>query len=456
MNFFDITIHDYLETLVEWVFEYYLIAGMLFWSMPKKSRFYLRYILGIALLLGLAYPLAIFYHAFGGNVWGRTFVYVAMFAFAVNHHRFCFEGQNSKIIVMCDLSYLLQNITYRIFIAVYSAANFLSGGLNLPLIAYKAVYYLQFFAQAAVIYFTLVPRARKVLMDKPLPRFAIVISAFTVIVSTFLSATQDINIDRLVGVLSDNLSQNALFLLRQSGNVMGALLDAAIIIMLFAASRSDALRKDISDLHHLVAQSAKQYEISQQTIDSINIKCHDMKHRINQIVGGALPEDAIRDINESIAIYDSLIDTGNKALDVIITEKNLTCESHAIAFTKTIDGSAVSFLSEGDLFALFGNLIDNAIEAVLPLEDPEKRYINLSLRRLGEGIVRIECMNYYSGERDFKNGLPKTTKEDSQNHGFGVRSMRQIVQKYSGDISMEAKDGVFSVTIVFFSLPSVN
>ncbi|MBQ7244077.1 MAG: sensor histidine kinase [Bacilli bacterium] len=454
MNFYDITIHDFLETLVEWVFEYYVLGFGLFWSMPKRSRFPLRYLLGIALLIGISYPLAIFYNLYGYLAVGRAFVYITLFSLSVVHHIFCYKAEILKTIVFCDLAYLLQNACYKIFIAVYSTIAYANGGLgNVTLWQYKLIYYLQLAAQYTALYFTLIPAARRRLMDRPLPRFVVIISAFTVIVSVVYSAIQDIYIQKIADDLygSPDLS---VFLLRQNGNLAALMLDGAIVILLFAYSFSHALRKDINDLHYLMQQSAKQYEISQQTIDTINIKCHDMKHRINKIVGGSLPEDAIRDINESIAIYDALIDTGNKALDVIITEKNLICESRKIAFTKTLDGKAVSFLSEGDLFCLFGNLLDNAIEAVSDLEDPQKRYINLGLKTLGEGIVQIECVNYYAGERVFDKGLPRTTKGDEINHGFGMLSIREIVQKYSGDLTVSAKDGVFTVAIVFFCLPN--
>ncbi len=451
MNFSDITLFDYLEILVEWVFEYFVFATALFWTMKKRPHFLLRFILGILGVLAIAYPLAIFYHFFGDRVFGRTLVYFLLFVASIAHHFLCYEGKVSTIIVVADLSYLIQNMVYKLFVALITIINFVAGGSIFNTWSYKIVYYLQFAAQAVVVCLTLIPAARDRLIDRPLPRFVIAVSAFTVIVSILLSATQDIYIQTIAEDLYDSPS-SAIFILRQSGNLAGFMLDGAIVIMFFAASYSYALRRDISDLHYLVQQSAKQYEISQQTIDSINIKCHDMKHRINQIVGGALPEDTIRDINDSIAIYDALIDTGNKALDVIITEKNLTCESRGIAFTKTIDGKAVSFLTEGDLFALFGNLLDNAIEAVSEVQHKGKRYINLSLRQLGEGIVRIECMNYYEGDRVFRDGLPKSTKGDDLNHGFGMRSIRQIVQKYSGEMSVSAEEGVFSVAIVFYRI----
>ena len=452
MNFFDIAVHDYLETLVEWIFEYYVFAIALFWKTERRSHFYIRFFLGLAVILGISFPLAIFYHAYGQTVMGRTFTYILLFIMALAHLYVCFDKDIAKVILAGDFAYLVQNLCYKVFISVYSSISFLSHGALMPSIAvFKIIYYAQFILQAALAYLFLIANARKRMLENPMPKLVIAVSVFTVVVSSFLSSLQDVHFQVIAEDIYSSPSES-IFLLRLSGYLMAILLNASIIIMIFASSRSDTLRRNISDLQQLVDQSAKQYEISQQTIDSINITCHDMKHRINKIVGDTLPEDAIRDINDTIAIYDALIDTGNKTLDVVLTEKSLTCESNHIAFTKTVDGTAVDFMSVGDIFCLFGNLLDNAIEAAKNIDDPEKRYINLSLTKAGEGITFIECANYYQGKREFKEGLPQTTKEDTQNHGFGVRSIQEIVRRYNGSLSFQTEDSIFSVSIVFYAI----
>ena len=65
------------------------------------------------------------------------------------------------------------------------------------------------------------------------------------------------------------------------------------------------------------------------------------------------------------------------------------------------------------------------------------------------GVLTVQEENYFSGELKFVDGLPRTTKGDSDYHGFGTRSIRMIVNKYGGAFTAGAKDGVFSLTIVF-------
>ena len=57
--------------------------------------------------------------------------------------------------------------------------------------------------------------------------------------------------------------------------------------------------------------------------------------------------------------------------------------------------------------------------------------------------------NYYSGELEFEDGLPKTTQEDNGYHGFGMRSISMIAEKYGGYMEVNASDGVFRLDISF-------
>ena len=112
------------------------------------------------------------------------------------------------------------------------------------------------------------------------------------------------------------------------------------------------------------------------------------------------------------------------------------------------DGSALGFMSEADVYSLFGNAVDNAIEAVGKLKDEEMRTIDLSVK-VSRAFLSVSISNYYADDVVFSDGLPMTTKQDKAYHGFGVKSMRRITEKYDGDLSMNAEDGVFTLNILF-------
>ena len=451
MNLTEITLHIYLEILIEWVFEYSLFACLLYFGAKRKSHFALRLTLGLLGIFALAFPLAIFYNYFGNNVFGRSFVYLLLFVSALGVQFLCFESDWKRIFLYANLAYAAQNGVYFIFAIIYNSLSFAIGPYFLNLWQYKLVYYLQFLAQASLIYFFLIRRSGKYLNTMTIPKSAVFMSLMVFLISIFLTSVHDIFIEKALEEIHPEISY-PLFILRISGHGALFLLDISIVVVLFIGARFAAASKDVADLNHIIEQSAKQYEISQATIDSINIKCHDMKHRINALVGNALPEDTIKSISDEIAIYDSLIETGNKTVDVVLSEKTLLCESKKIDFTRVVDGKSVAFMSSGDIACLLGNLLDNAIEAASEVKTKSRRYINLNLQEVGKGIVSLTCMNYYEGELSFENGLPLTKKEDKTYHGFGMRSIKEIVGRYSGDLRVQTKDGVFEVSIVFYNL----
>ena len=156
----------------------------------------------------------------------------------------------------------------------------------------------------------------------------------------------------------------------------------------------------------------------------------------------------MQEIERVISIYDAAVKTGNEALDTILTEKSLQCNANGIRITCMADGASLAFMRESDIYTLFGNAVDNAIEAVMKLRDPEKRVIGLKVKKSG-GFVLVHIYNYYAGELRMKDGRPVTSKEDRGEHGFGVRSMQQITERYGGSLKIEPQEDVFNLSVVF-------
>ena len=112
-----------------------------------------------------------------------------------------------------------------------------------------------------------------------------------------------------------------------------------------------------------------------------------------------------------------------------------------------IDGEKLNFMSDTDIYSLFGNLLDNAIKTVIKLE-PDRRVIGITIKAEGE-LLSVNSHNYYSGQVQMEQGIPVTSSVDKDYHGFGVKSMIMIVEKYSGNIVFDAKDNVFNLNILF-------
>lgn len=216
---------------------------------------------------------------------------------------------------------------------------------------------------------------------------------------------------------------------------------------LFAMGRQ---QREIEIIQSLNRQRQEQFEISKENIENINVRYHDLKGQLSVIRKLANdPElaDSLQEIESQIGVYDSIAKTGNEFLDVILTEKSLYCNKNDIKFNYMIDGERLAFLAPMDLISLFGNLIGNAVESVLKLEQKERRVISLSTYAQ-EYLLYIHSENFYTGKIKFESGLPVTTKEDATNHGYGMKSIRMIVEKYGGRVSVTTTEDLFACNIV--------
>ena len=139
--------------------------------------------------------------------------------------------------------------------------------------------------------------------------------------------------------------------------------------------------------------------------------------------------------------------TGNHALDVILTEKSLFCKQKNIKLTCMADGKQLDFIQTTDLYSVFGNLLNNAIEATLQVQNPDKRIIALIINR-SNGFVRIHIENFFNGKISYVNGFPQTNKNQPAYHGYGLKSIKYMLERYHGNISFEDQNDIFCVNII--------
>ena len=184
-----------------------------------------------------------------------------------------------------------------------------------------------------------------------------------------------------------------------------------------------------------------------ENMEIINIKCHDLRHRLRdyeEAHGALTPE--MRELTRSINIYDSRLHTGNETLDIVLSDHMLRAVNRSVQLSVVADGQLVAFMERADLYALFDNLLGNALE-YLETQPEENRFVRLSVRGMS-GFVRIEAENWFTGTLTMDGGLPVSTKGDETEHGFGMKSIRRIVEKYNGTMSVGAENDLFTVRII--------
>lgn len=208
---------------------------------------------------------------------------------------------------------------------------------------------------------------------------------------------------------------------------------------------------ELNLVQRLWQSKQRQYEISKETIDLINRKCHDLKYQLaafRTMQDDAETDRRLGEVERSVMIYDSAIQTGNRVLDVVLTEKSLYCEAEHITLTCMVDGAKLGFIDQADLYALFGNALDNAIESVMKQRDPAKRVIQVSVYP-DNGFLMIRIRNYCDEPITLVDGLPATSKKtDKGYHGYGLRGIRYTAEQYGGTMSVKIAPDSFTLQVV--------
>ena len=210
------------------------------------------------------------------------------------------------------------------------------------------------------------------------------------------------------------------------------------------------MRFEKDTLRNIMDMQYKNYKLSKESIDIVNQKYHDLKHQINLLKSGADSEKAgeyLEQMEREIKIYETQNKTGNKVLDTILTSKSMHCQRHGIELKFMGEGQLLNFMEDMDISALFGNMLDNAIESAQKQQEKQKRLIWLYVTREKQ-FVRIRTENYCDEKIQFKNGMPVTTKKDRRLHGYGMKSIKITVEKYNGSVVAAQENNWFELKIL--------
>lgn len=212
----------------------------------------------------------------------------------------------------------------------------------------------------------------------------------------------------------------------------------------------DHVKTELDVIQNVLRNQYSQYRQSQESIDIINHKYHDLKHQINILRQEKNPdkkEEYLDEIEKGIKDYESMFKTGNGILDTLLTGTSLKCSRRDITFTCVADGTLLNQIYVMDLCTIFGNALDNAMEHVVQIADPEKRLIHVTVSKMEEFIlIRIE--NYLQDDLQFEGELPSTTKKNKAYHGFGLKSIKYSVEKYHGTMEVKTEDHWFIINIL--------
>ena len=156
----------------------------------------------------------------------------------------------------------------------------------------------------------------------------------------------------------------------------------------------------------------------------------------------------LNELDQDLTSVDTVIKTGNVMIDAILNSKISLAKQKGIA----VDAKAIvpkeldTSISEVDLSLIIGNLMDNAMEACMRVEDSAQRFIRVYIDIL-KGQLYIYVMNAMTGELK-RVGRTYETVKDSRRHGFGLMRIDKVVDRYHGYLEREHEEGVFVTEVL--------
>jgi two-component system, LytTR family, sensor histidine kinase AgrC len=152
------------------------------------------------------------------------------------------------------------------------------------------------------------------------------------------------------------------------------------------------------------------------------------------------------DLDKDLTNIDTVLKTGNIMVDAILNTKLSLAINQGINIKAKATVPKNLRVSDIDISVIIGNLMDNAMEAAIKLENPEDRFIRVYIREMKEQLY-ISITNSAGGEVK-KTGFRYISTKLIANHGFGLKRVDSIVTKYNGFINRQNEEGVFATEVM--------
>lgn len=425
----------------QFMVELLIAEGLFVVKLRRRRYFRARLIASLIVMFAAVALFPLRYNAFFSSLMFLTFFVLSIAAIG-----FCFHDTFWNIIFCSLAAYTVQHIAYLLYnilvnlITENIGNNIYYGNSDAPIdgptmaICWIICFacYIMVYAETYFLLTAMIPKNP----DLQLGKSSLIVVCLLVVVADIVF--------NMVTVYNADADQTSFFL-EQIYNLIICLL---ILWIQFQKLRQKAIMSDYDVIHKILDQEREQFKHLKENMNYINVKCHDLKHQLRAAYRDETVDlEKLKRAEQAIAIYQTVARTGNETLDIVLTDKLLYCEKNNVTITCIADGKSLSFMSEEDIYSLFGNALDNAVLAVEQLPEPY-REVKLTAKSLGD-VVSVRVENKFKGKLKFEDGLPVTTKGDKKYHGYGIMSMRMIAAKYNGKINIDVNEDNFVLNIVF-------
>jgi len=197
----------------------------------------------------------------------------------------------------------------------------------------------------------------------------------------------------------------------------------------------------------------KQFELMKTSLNANKSIKHDLKNHLTSLyalAGEDKKEELLNYLSQAIDIIDQRQEfsrTGNVCIDSIINFKFQNAKKDNIDIHVDLNVPKEIKIPSFDMTVILGNLLDNALNAVKKLEN--HRFIKIAMKYT-KGRLIIKMINSYNGTIIKKDGEIVTSKDDESNHGFGLKNIKSVLEKYNGILECEYDESTFHTTILMY------
>lgn len=266
----------------------------------------------------------------------------------------------------------------------------------------------------------------------------------------------------VIYVLYRNISIVTKEILFQVTGSMLFLIAILNIVVLYSMMRASEKNYQASLQLQYMQEQERQNQNMETVVQNLRQLRHDMNNHMGVLYGlcDTKQYDTLRQylqgiMQETKEANDIIVVPNQQVLSIILNNKRTLAEEKGISLTytskrdavdPTVKTAGVLPLSEMEQCSLFGNILDNAIEACEKIAEATERWIHLTLMEK-EDRWQIVCKNAYLEKPVFEGDKLITQKEDAKNHGIGTRTMRSIIKKYNGTLEYRVTEEEFQIVI---------
>ena len=207
------------------------------------------------------------------------------------------------------------------------------------------------------------------------------------------------------------------------------------------SEQAELIRNDYQNLNQIYTANAKLYHDLHNHMEMMH--CYLTQGKLTEAI------DYLEDLRAPIQEITQTVWTGDEAIDYLLNSKLSLMQVKQIETKTNIEFPRNTNIKSAVLTTIFGNLLDNAIEAAQKCKE-DNRFIYLTVRRINN-ILIIKVENSFEEQPVMEDGALQSSKEDKQRHGWGLKSARTAAESYDGSLETSFRDNVFcAVATLFF------